>query len=59
MAVAAALAEAGAVQQMIQAKGRFEPQPATAEAYGEHFRKYVSLYDSLVGMFATEPAEEA
>jgi len=47
----------GAVEQMIQVKGRFEPDGKTSALYTEHFRKYVGLYDALVGMFAQEPAE--
>ncbi|MBN1837021.1 MAG: hypothetical protein JW820_14290 [Spirochaetales bacterium] len=47
----------GAVEQMIQVKGRFEPDVENTDRYTEHFRKYVGLYDSLVGMFAKEPSE--
>ena len=39
---------------MVQVKGRYEPDPAHAAVYSEHYARYVGLYDSLVGMFANE-----
>ena len=43
-----------ATKRMVTIKDRYEPNPANAEIYAENYRKYVGLYDSLVGMFAKE-----
>ncbi len=43
-----------AVENMVQVKDRFEPNPDTKAAYEEMYGKYVDLYDSLTGMFAGE-----
>jgi len=42
------------VENMVQVKDRFEPNPDTKAAYEEMYGKYVDLYDSLTGMFAWE-----
>ena len=39
---------------MVTIKDFFFNDPATAEIYAENYRKYVGLYDSLVGMFGKE-----
>jgi xylulokinase len=41
---------------MVELKGRQEPDPKNRDLYAAHFRKYVGLYDALVGMFAKESA---
>lgn len=43
-----------ATNRMVTIKDRYEPNPAHAEIYAENYRKYVGLYDSLVGMFGKE-----
>lgn len=43
-----------ATSKMVKIKERFQPNPENADAYSQHFKKYVDLYDSLVDMFAKE-----
>jgi xylulokinase len=43
-----------ACARMVKLKGRHEPDPQNARLYSEHYKKYLDLYDSLVGMFAKE-----
>jgi xylulokinase len=43
-----------AVENMVNVKDRFEPDPNTKAVYEDMYGKYVDLYDSLTGMFAEE-----
>ena len=41
-----------ACEKMVSVKKRFEPNPANFETYEKAYRRYVRLYDDLVGLFA-------
>ena len=43
-----------AVDRMVAVKDRFEPDPERHSRYAATYARYRELYDSLVGMFATE-----
>jgi len=43
-----------ACEKMVSVKKRFEPNPANFEAYEKTYRRYVQLYDDLVGLFAND-----
>jgi D-xylulose kinase len=43
-----------ATSKMVKIKERFQPNPENTDVYSQYFKKYVDLYDSLVGMFAKE-----
>ena len=43
-----------ATSKMVKIKERFQPNPENAGLYARYFKKYVDLYDALVGMFAKE-----
>jgi D-xylulose kinase len=41
-----------ATSKMVKIKKRFQPNPENAGLYAQYFKKYVNLYDALIGMFA-------
>lgn len=43
-----------ACEKMVSVKKRFEPNPANFETYEKAYRRYVQLYDDLVGLFAMD-----
>ena len=43
-----------ACEKMVSVKKRFEPNPANFETYDKGYRRYVQLYDDLVGLFAKD-----
>ena len=47
-----------ACQNMVQVTGRYEPDSEVTAAYQRHYQRYVSLYESLVPMFANEGAPD-